>query len=513
MANPDTVPEVSWGLRYPPREAWCPCARWGKRETPFERGTGRILQLLREWIRCATSARVMRAVGEQAPVPSPGRTLKLAMPLVLSNFSVAFMQFTDTLFVSRLGGLYQGAILTPTMLIAVITAFAVSYFSSVTTFVSQYQGAGDEDRVGAFAWNGLFLALYLGAGSLFLYPLASQVVDWFGHEPEVRELEASYLRVSLLGMPAAMGSMALSAYFYGLQRTGVATVATVTGILANIVVTYGLVFGKLGFPEMGFDGAAWGTFWAGLLEFGLLAALFLFGRHSRRFAAKGASFSPEKQAALNRLALPAGIQAAVDLLSWGVAVVWMIGQFGTVHLAAASVLIRCMYLTFLPADGVALALVTLVGNAIGANRLELARAEVRTAFTLIATYMLSVGILYYLFRSPIMQAFTDDPEIIRIGVQAMVWVSLFQFFDALNVTYLNALLGAGDNLWPSVANVLFTVVILIGGGLCVVRYFPQLQSFGIWMVVAIYVLAQGLTFWARWRAGKWRFMRVVGTHE
>ena len=447
-------------------------------------------------------------MNEYRSVSKLARILKLALPLVVTNFSVAIMHFTDALFVSRLGEPCLAAITTPTMLVAVVAAFGASFFSSITTFVSQYLGAGDRPRVGQQAWHGLFLALYCGLAALLLYPLAPPILSVFQHEIAVFELEVSYLRVSLLSVPAAMGSMALSAYLFGLQRTGLAMAGAVTGILVNILLTYGLVFGRLGLPQLGFDGAAWGTVWAGLLELALLTALAFFPRSTRPYAAK-IRFNPREQWAVTRIAFPAGVQGAVDLMSWGVAVVWLIGLFGTAHLAAANVLIRCMYLTFLPADGVAGALVTLVGNAIGAHRYRLARAEVRMAFTIIASYMLTVGIGYYIFRLEIMSAFSDNEEVIQIGVGAMIWVSLFQFFDALNVTYLNALLGTGDNLWPSIANVAFTLVILVGGGLCVFRFFPHMQSFGIWMVVAIYVLAQGIAFWARWQAGFWKFVDLL----
>ena len=105
---------------------------------------------------------------------------------------------------------------------------------------------------------------------------------------------------------------------------------------------------------------------------------------------------------------------------------------------------------------------------------------------------------------PILDFFSDDPEVILIGAGAMVFVSLFQFFDAMNISYLNALQGAGDNLWPSLANGVLCVVVLLGGGLVVVHFYPEAGSRGIWAVTGLYILGQGLAFRGRWMGGKWK---------
>ncbi len=264
-------------------------------------------------------------------------------------------------------------------------------------------------------------------------------------------------------------------------------------------LNYIYIFGKFGAPKLGFAGAAWGTLIASWAYSGLMLTLFFYQRDAR---AKGIHRIAPRRADLRkmrRIGLPAGVQDSVELVSWGILLIILIGQFGAEHLAAASVLIRCMQLSFLPADGIGSALLALVANSIGENRFRQARAYARIAFRLSAAYMGSVAILLFLFRDPIMRAFSDNPQVIAIGTQAMICVSLFQLFDAMSVTYVHALQGAGDSAWPSVMNALLCLVILLGGGLIVIFKAPQLASFGIWIAAALYIAAQGLAFWARWR--------------
>ena len=77
--------------------------------------------------------------------------------------------------------------------------------------------------------------------------------------------------------------------------------------------------------------------------------------------------------------------------------------------------------------------------------------------------MVFIALVVYVFRYPIMHFFSEDPEVIAIGAQAMICVSLFQLFDAMNITYVHALQGAGDSAWPSVVN-LFLSLVFLGGG-------------------------------------------------
>jgi Na+-driven multidrug efflux pump len=210
-----------------------------------------------------------------------------------------------------------------------------------------------------------------------------------------------------------------------------------------------------------------------------------------------------------KIGVPSGIQGSLDLLSWGVLISWLIGQFDHLHLAAQTVLVWCIRLSYVPADGMASGLATLVGHAQGRRDFLAAKRYTRWAFILNAVYMTTMALLFWFFRYPIMELFTDDPAVIEIGAQCMIWVALFQFFDAANVTHINALQGAGDTAWPSVMQMFLTIFILLGGGLYVVRNFPELASQGVWMVACLYVISQGIVYWARWSQGKWRRIRLM----
>ena len=122
--------------------------------------------------------------------------------------------------------------------------------------------------------------------------------------------------------------------------------------------------------------------------------------------------------------------------------------------------------------------------------------------------MLSAGIVLYVFREPIVSMFTDQPEVISIACGGMLFVSLSQWFDSMNITYLHALQGTGDTKWTSVANVLLSVLILGIGGAIAVSHFREKGPLVIWALALIYIACQGILFWMRWRSEAWLKIRL-----
>ena len=162
----------------------------------------------------------------------------------------------------------------------------------------------------------------------------------------------------------------------------------------------------------------------------------------------------------------------------------------------------------MPAEGVATVVLTLVANSVGKGSHERAHAHVRTCFKINSLFMLSAGIILYIFRHPIVSMFTDQPEVISIACGGMLFVSLSQWFDSMNITYLHALQGTGDTKWTSVANVLLSILILGVGGTIAVSYFRDQGSLVIWALALLYMTCQGILFWIRWRSEAWLKIRL-----
>ena len=443
-------------------------------------------------------------VRDSTPLPASEAALlwqmiRVASPVVVTQYTVVIMQVVDAWMLGSLGTNELAAIASSGLLILFLVSFGTGFMSSIITTVSQECGRRGPNTAIQFGWHGVYASLLLAIPFLMLWPFADKIFLFYGHEPQLASLEGSYFRISLLSIFPQLLSVSLSYYFIGLQETRLAMLGSLLGMLLNALFGYAMIFGALGCPQLGFPGAAWATVTASFLQAGFL--LFVFKRRNRHQGV--AKWSSSHFARLCKLGFPAGLHSAVDILSWGVILTYLIGFFGAAHLAAATVLVRCVQIAFLPADGFAATMMSAVGQSLGAKEIGRAREQARLAFKVVATYMVGMGILFYLTREPLMSLFTDDVEVIHIGVHAIVFVCFFQIFDALNLTYINALYAAGDTLWPSIVNIILCLVVFVGGGRFLTEYYPHLESYGVWLVATVYILAQGLCFYWRWRSGGW----------
>ena len=163
-----------------------------------------------------------------------------------------------------------------------------------------------------------------------------------------------------------------------------------------------------------------------------------------------------------------------------------------------------MQCTFLPAEGVATLTVALVAQDIGLGKPERARKHARNAFRINAVFMVSAGVLFYIFRYPLIGIFTNDPVVTEFAAGAIIFITLAQWFDAMNVTYLHALQGAGDTKWSSTANITLSVIVLVCGGILTVTLFKEKGPVLIWLLAFLYIAMQGILFRRRWQSGVWR---------
>ncbi|MEM9480155.1 MAG: MATE family efflux transporter [Verrucomicrobiota bacterium] len=426
------------------------------------------------------------------------------MPLVIVQYSLILKQFADTLIVSRLGGEALAAIGPASLMTSLLMAFGLGIMGGLTTVVGQAHGGGDLEQTGKATWQGIWLGLGLGLLMLSFGPSDRMVFgEFFNHSAAVYAMEVEYFRWSLFGLAPEFVADAIAVFFIATGRPVVPMIVAGIGVALNPVLSAALVFGWLGLAELGIRGAAIGSACSAVIQVVILLAIFLGRDYRRGYGTGKPAIRLENWKRLFKIGIPAGLQEAVDLASWGILLIWLIGRFGDAHLAAATVLFRCMQLSFLPADGIGISLSAQVANDVGSRRFRVARARVRIVTAIAAGYMAMVGVLMVLFRGPIFALFTGNDQIMAIGVAAILFVAAFQVFDAINIVYVNALQGVGDTFWPLIVNGFLTILILLGGGLFVVHQFPQWESVGVWGVATLYILFQAVAFRWRWRSGRW----------
>ncbi|MDX2111504.1 MAG: MATE family efflux transporter [Verrucomicrobiota bacterium] len=431
-----------------------------------------------------------------------------AFPLIVLNFTQTGMQFTDAWMVSKLGSEALAAVMPSGMMFLIPLSFGWGLMQSLNTFVAQCIGRGEPQGAGHYTLHGLLIGLLFGLAMIALWPLTPAIFRLVGHEPAVQAMEVQFFQTSLLGAFAGLTIAALSSFFTGMQRTKILLVGALLGTALNIFFNWLFIYGNWGCPRLGLTGSALGTVLAQVCQM-IFLLCFFWNKHNR--AAYGTlRWRYEGKAILQifKVGAPAGAQFTFDLFTWGVIILWMIGQFGTAHLAANTIAVRYLHLAFMPALALAAILTARVGQAIGEKNPARAESQTRIAFTVIMVYMMSIGLLFFFGRTPLMHLFTQDPEIIHAGGLILIVTAIYQLFDAMYITYSHSLRGAGDTIWPAVMLIIYSLVVLVGGGLTIIHYFPEWKSVGPWLATTLYVVALGVTYKIRWHKGKWRKMDI-----
>jgi putative MATE family efflux protein len=377
------------------------------------------------------------------------RVLDLAWPVIGENFLEIFLGIVDTLLVATLGA---GAIAgvgsaLQVMFFVIASLSALSIGSAV--LVAQAFGARDYQRAGELAGQSLLWSLLLSipmaiSGVL----LARPIIGLFGLEPDVAEIGVDYLQVTMGTVVVLTALLIGGGALRGAGDSRTPMIVTAIANVVNIGLAYSLIFGHFGLPALGAVGSAWGTFLARALALTLLVWALWRGRNGVSIKALKRWFPDLKIA---RQVLNIGIPAAMEQLLISAAFVvltMLVASLGTVTLAAHRVAMNALSLSFLPGVGFAIAATALVGQSIGARRPDEGAAAARIATLWGVLWMSSMGIIIFFFASPIMQLFTDEPDMVTIGAAGLRVVALAQPFWALLFIQSGALRGLGNTGFP-----------------------------------------------------------------
>jgi len=439
--------------------------------------------------------------------------LRLALPIIASMASATVAGFVDTWIVAQIGTTEVAAIMPAQVTAYTLTALPLGITQCVSTFAAQALGRGQRGEGAAFAWQGLYLSVFVGVACFLLWPLAPLFFGAFGHEPEVATLEVMYFRIRLWGIGLGIAIGALNGFFYGIHRPGIPLVAMVVDNVANIVLCYALVWGVWGMPKLGLAGAAIAFVLSFVAQVAILLAAFLSSAcHSEFVTRNDWRFSRARFRQLVRIGWPLGVQQFIDILSWGVLIILMVGRFGKEQLAASNIAIQYMTISFLPGFGLGQALTALVGRYIGEGNIETAIKRVYEGLVLAMLYMTFMGLIYFLLPGPLMAFFNADPQVIQAGSTILLCAAVFQLFDAMNITFVGALRGAGDThgiAWITVGLLVLVFAPLSVGAVA----FTDLQSVGPWVAGTVYTILLGLLLWWRFERGKWREIDIFVPQE
>jgi MATE family multidrug resistance protein len=436
-------------------------------------------------------------------------SVHLAGPLIMAQLAQMSMGFIDTVMVGRLGPDSLAAVALGSAGYFPFLVMSIGVLTAVSPMVAQARGAGRISPVGRTVRQGLWLAVLLAIPCIVIQwnlgPLFQLVVD----DPTSVDLTVSYLRPLLGGFLPALFFAVLRNYIEALARPRPVMLITFVGVGLNIFLNYTLMFGRLGFPELGVAGCGWATaivYWS---MFGMIV-LFVRGTRDLRkygvFTQLGRPDAPYFRR-LFKIGWPVGVMLGIETGLFATAA-FLMGSFGTVELAAHQIALQCAAFTFMIPLGIALATSIRVGHAVGRHDLDGARIAGHVGMGLGATVMVITAMCFWLFPRPIVSLYLDlsdaaNAAVVAQAISLLGIAAVFQVFDGLQVTAGGALRGLADTRVPMVIG--FASYWVIGLTTSVLlAYWAGLRAQGVWwgLVLGLAVASVLLLY---------RFERMTGS--
>ena len=372
--------------------------------------------------------------------------LGIALPITAAIIVPQINFITNNIF---LGGLGQGALALAGITGVYYLIFAVvghGLNNGLQALISRRAGENRIDAIGNLFSQGIRIALVFAAiGIAITWLVAPRVLGWSLHDPESVRTCVRFLNIRILGLPFLYVYQMRNALLVGTNQSKYLIIGTATEALTNIFFDYGLIYGKFGMPQMGFDGAAYASI---ISEFAGLAVIFIVirlnGVAKQLHLFKNWAYDAANVKLIVVQSYPLILQFVISIMSWEFFYI-LIEHHGQQALAISNTMrnifgfFGCFTWAFAATAN------TMVSNVIGQNLQE----QVPRLINRIMFWSLGFATLVCLFLNVFPHAFLSiygqGEDFITAAIPVLRIVSSALLFMSISVVWMNAVTGTGNS--------------------------------------------------------------------
>lgn len=425
------------------------------------------------------------------PVSIRRNVFRLSMPVLLSSLFQRLVSIVDIFLCGGLGAAAIAATGLGQLLMLVSMTIFWGLSTGTTVVIAHLWGADKKEEAGRAAYVASLACLALTAfctlvGSVWGGDLARLM----GAAPDVQLLASEYTRLVFLWMIWTTGLNVLSGVMHGVGDTRTPMEAIILVNLLHVIIAWPLIYGKLGFPALGVQGAAIAINTSEFIGFSYLAIQAVRKRYlnfgTPDFSLFSKIWNVGWPVALERIAQQSGQLFYSSFI---------IG-YGTTAYAAHQIGLSIESLSFMPGAGMGIAAATLMGRSLGAGKIRRARMSHNEALRLAVIVMSVMALVFFFAPQYLLAIFTQDPEVIEKGSVFLKLVAFAQIPLAISFVYAGSLRGTGDTFF------VFIVTLLAMWGIRVAfswiaSNWLDLSLYAVWGVFLIDWYVRGAVF--AWR--------------
>jgi putative MATE family efflux protein len=431
--------------------------------------------------------------------------LQLALPISAAILVPQINFITNNVFLGQLGKEELGAAGITGVFYLVFGSIGYGLNNGLQALIARRAGENRPEEIGKLFSQGIRIALGIAAlGILITLFLAPYIFSNLLRDQENAQRVISFLRIRIWGLPFLYVYQMRNALLVGINQSRYLVIGTLAETITNIVLDYGLIFGKLGLPQLGFNGAAYASVIAeatGMLV--VLAVIHWKGIGQRFQLYKGLEFDKTNAILVLNQSTPLIFQYAISIISWEFFFILVERNASDSNDLAISNTMRNIFGFF----GVftwafAATSSTMVSNIIGQKRHEEVEKLIMKIMQLSTSVAVVVAVILNLFPVAVLSIFSNDPSFITQAVPVLRIVSVALILMSFATVWLNAVIGTGNPrinmLVEIMAVILYSIYVY-----SVMEHFKLPISWG-WASEWLYWTSIFVPSFLYIRSGKWK---------
>ncbi|MDD6038661.1 MAG: MATE family efflux transporter [bacterium] len=412
------------------------------------------------------------------------RIWAIALPMVIQGIVFQLQSLTDKAFLGNMDSIYISALGASQSPFIASMDTMVALASGVVIICSRLYGAKKEKQMNRYVLSNAWYSTVLTCALFAIWFFGTEgVLALFNVDQVLLEYCVPYIKICSFTAIWLGVESSISAYLQGRGETKPVMVCGLIKVLFNMVISYVLIFGKIGFPALGMEGAAIGTVVSNFISFAGLF-VFCFVKNRTRF---GWNYSTGRdiQFRIYQEILKISVPTALEYFLWNASNMVLISLLNGISYRATaiySLTFGIEIILYMVYNGTGKAAMTLIGQEIGAEAYEEADGYIKGCI-LVNVVMISVFLVIAIFFSPqILGIFTKDRELIQMAAPFLIMTAVIMFSKSFNIIAGNGIRAHKDTKW-----MLYTQII---GSICTITL-----SYTLIQVFHIGVLGVYLTLW------------------
>ncbi|MEK4567026.1 MATE family efflux transporter [Alkalihalobacillus sp. FSL R5-0424] len=429
----------------------------------------------------------------------------MTIPTIIAMSSQTIMGIVNLIIVGSLGYEAIGAVgITNVIILNLFSLFggigyAINYLSA------QQFGAKNHKKCVNYVYTGLYIAILISVPILICSFFAPEYIfKIIGASESVTLIGIGYLSLRLISFCFTMFRTVIIGFTRAVGDTKASMYSGVLGNVLNILISYLLVFGYLGFPEMGILGAGVGFLIAEIVQTIFMIIYFYTIKtiNTRTLMSiREGNYKVVSQESAKIGLEDIGMSAAMIFFTAFAA------RIGNMELAATEIALNVLTLAYLPGIGFGTTATIMIGQKIGEKNNKVAS---KTGFQIlkVATYFLiPLGGVYFFFAEEIAMLFSEEQRVIELTVMVLMFASVFLIVDGLQLVLAGALRGVGENTFLLVSSIILGWLFFIPLAYLLTFTF-SIGFIGMWISFYIYIVALFLVLLYKFLKINWDIVAI-----